>query len=292
VEVIELVVKDAARGRAIPLRVFLPDGPAAAPVVLFSHGLGGSCEGSNYLGRHWGARGLVGVFLQHPGSDTGVWRDAAPGARRKALEEAASSANFLLRIKDVPAVLDELARWNQQPGHPLAGRLDLTKVGMSGHSFGAVTTQALSGQRAARGGLLAPDPRIAAAVAMSPSSPVLGTPEHAFGGVAIPWMLLTGTRDTAPLGNADVASRLAVFAALPPGGKYQLVLNDAEHSAFTDHPLPGDTAPRNPNHHRLILAVTTAFWDAWLRDDPAARAWLAGNSPQLLMQPGDSWKSK
>jgi predicted dienelactone hydrolase len=30
------------------------------------------------------------------------------------------------------------------------GRLDMNKIGMSGHSFGAVTTQAVSGQGLAR----------------------------------------------------------------------------------------------------------------------------------------------
>ena len=48
--------------------------------------------------------------------------------------------------QDVPAVLDQLEAWNKTSGHQLAGRLDLTRVGMSGHSFGAITTQAVSGQ--------------------------------------------------------------------------------------------------------------------------------------------------
>ena len=67
------------------------------------------------------------------------------------MEQAAGAQNFLLRVKDVKAVLDQLARWNEGASHSLAGRLDLRRVGMSGHSFGAVTTQAVSGQRAPRG---------------------------------------------------------------------------------------------------------------------------------------------
>lgn len=46
-----------------------------------------------------------------------------------------------------------------------------------------------------------------------------------------------------------------------------MALHNPEHSAFTDRPLPGDTDPRNPNHHRAILALSTAFWDAYLRDN-------------------------
>jgi len=287
-----LVVADEGRGREIPLRVYLPRDRAPAPVVLFSHGLGGSREGNATLGNHWALRGYVAVFLQHPGSDSSVWRDVPPQQRRSAMEQAAGSRNFLLRVKDVKAVLDQLARWNEEAGHSLAGWLDLRRVGMSGHSFGAVTTQAVSGQRAP-GGLSFTDPRIKAAVAMSPSRPRRGgDAAESFGDVGIPWLLMTGTKDVAPIGGADLESRLAVFPALPPGGKYELVLEGAEHSAFSDRALPGDTAPRNPNHHRVILALSTAFWDAWLRGDAAARRWLDGDGPRSVLAKGDRWQRK
>ncbi|HEX3127433.1 MAG TPA: dienelactone hydrolase, partial [Thermoanaerobaculia bacterium] len=260
--------------------------------VLFSHGLGGSREGSAFLGKHWAARGYVAVFLQHPGSDESVWQGKPPRERLAALRRAASLENFLLRVKDVPVVLDQLERWNGTKGHALAGRLDLAHIGMSGHSFGAVTTQAVSGQAVGRGNPLFTDPRIKAALAFSPSTPHHGTPEQAFGSVKIPWMLMTGTEDIAPIGDADMESRLAVFPALPPGGKYELVLFEAEHSAFTDRALPGDRKPRNPNHHRAILALSTAFWDAWLRGDVAARAWLDGKGPASVLEPKDRWQRK
>ena len=103
-------------------------------------------KGYSYLGTHWASRGYVVVVLQHPGSDDSVWRDKSPGQRLVGLRRAASLENFLLRVKDVPAVLGQLDRWNATAGHPLAGRLDGKRIGMSGHSFGAVTTQAVSGQ--------------------------------------------------------------------------------------------------------------------------------------------------
>jgi predicted dienelactone hydrolase len=290
--VVDLTVQDTERDRDIPVRIYLPQVTQAAPVVLFSHGLGGSREGSGYLGKHWAARGYVVVFIQHPGSDTSVWKHEAPRRRMQAMREAASGDNFLLRVKDVPAVLDQLERWHKADGHVLAGKLDLLKVGMSGHSFGAVTTQAVSGQTTGRGKALFSDPRIAAAVIMSPSSPRRGTPESAFGKVSLPWMLMTGTKDTAPIGNADMKSRLAVFPALPPGGKYELVLFGAEHSAFTDQALPGDTEARNPNHHRIILALSTAFWDAFLLGNESARQWLDGDGPRSVLDEQDRWQTK
>lgn len=290
----DLDVRDDPRDRTIPVRVVLPpDASAPCPVVLFSHGLGGSREGCGYLGDHWSARGYAAVFLQHPGSDTTVWQDAPPARRLAALRDAASLANFRLRVEDVAAAIDALACWNRDEGHPLAGRLDLDRVGMAGHSFGAQTAQAVSGQSYPLVGRRFTDPRIKAAVIMSPGTPQgRRDPGDAFADVAIPWLVMTGTKDTAAIGGQSVESRLAVFPALPEGRAYELVLHAAEHSAFTDRALPGDREPRNPNHHRAILALSTAFWDAFLRDDADARAWLDGPGPRTVLEPDDRWQRK
>jgi predicted dienelactone hydrolase len=297
----DLTVHDARRSRDLPIKVYLAAAkgvdPGAAPVVLFSHGLGGSKDNNAYLGNHWAGRGYMAVFVQHPGSDEGVWKDTPKAERLEAMRKAASIENTLLRFRDVPAVLDQLGRWNTEEGHPLFHRLDLDRVGMSGHSFGAVTTQAVSGQLLAGRVAMFTDPRIRAAVIMSPSIPKnpgrSGAPEQAFGKVKLPWLLMTGTHDVSIIGDADMKSRLGVFPALPSDGKkYQVVLDGAEHSAFSERALAGDALPRNPNHHRAILALTTAFWDAYLRDDPAARAWLDGDGPRTVLEPKDGWDRK
>ncbi len=288
---VDLTIKDMKRNRDIPIRVYLPETKQAAPVVLFSHGLGGNREGSAFLGRHWASRGYVAVFLQHPGSDDTVWKDLPITQRMAALKQAAGLREFLLRVQDVPAVLDQLANWNEDMAHAFAERLDLHRVGMSGHSFGAITTQAVSGQIPPIGQGFT-DIRIKAAVIMSPSGPANGNVNQAFSSVKIPWMLLTGTKDNNPISGADPKTRLVVLPALPLGSKYQLVLNKAEHSAFTERALPGETERRNPNHHRAILAVTTAFWDAYLQNDESARKWLDGESVKSVLEKEDKWHKK
>ncbi|MGC3967255.1 MAG: dienelactone hydrolase [Pirellulales bacterium] len=297
-ETIDLTVTDADRKREIPIKVYLPattgSKPAAAPVVLFSHGLGGSREASPFLGNHWSGRGYVCVFMQHPGSDSSVWQGKALGSRMAAMRDAAGPANFLLRVKDVPAVIDQLAKWNQTVGHELAGRLDLEHLGMSGHSFGAVTTQAVSGQQYGAGRLASPtDVRIDAAVMFSPSAGRSGVePATAFGEVKIPWLLMTGTNDDSPIGGQTPESRLEVFPGLPPGGKYEMVLDGAQHSAFSERGSPLDKTKPNPNHHRAIQAISTAFWDANLRNDPAAKTWLDGSGPRSVLEKADRWQKK
>lgn len=54
-------VSDGKRERTIPIRVYFPATGKAAPVILFSHGLGGSRDNNPYLGKHWAARGYVVV---------------------------------------------------------------------------------------------------------------------------------------------------------------------------------------------------------------------------------------
>lgn len=275
----------------VPIRVFLPADPRAAPVVLFSHGLGGSREGNRFLGEHWAKRGYVAVFLQHPGSDSAVWKEVPPAQRMAAMKSAASLENFLARVEHVAAVLEGLTRWNAEAKHALQGRLDLTKVAMSGHSFGAVTTQAVAGQSFPIGKGFT-DARIKAALVLSPSEPRRGDAKRAFAQVKVPWLLMTGTHDEAIIGGQTAASRQGVFPALPPGQKYEVVLKDAEHSAFTDRALPGDALPRNPNHHHVMRAFSTAFFDSVLKGDAAARAWLDGKGAEALLEKGDRWQKK
>lgn len=313
VDTLSLVARDPTRDRDIPLRVYLPrfeedrssgitrelsadtSIPAAVPVLLFSHGLGGSRDACQYLGKHWSSRNYVAVFMQHAGSDETVWSDVPLRERRQALQRAASRQNSLARTEDVHAVLEQLSRWQNEEGHPLYGRLDTNKIGMSGHSFGARTTQAVAGQRSVRRTDADKfDGRIHAAIMFSPSVPEGMDPKRAFGQVSIPWLLMTGTKDDSPIGNTTPESRLRVYPALPPGSKYELVLHNAEHSAFNDRAgsrLIG-RGTKNPNHHVAIKAISTAFWDAHLREETSARAWLDGPSVHAILDPQDRWQKK
>ena len=128
---------------------------------------------------------------------------------------------------------------------------------------------------------------------MSPNSPKNGgDPAKFFAGVSIPWLLMTGNKDVAAVGASDIESRLTVFPGLPTGSKYQLVLEGGEHEAFSDHSLPGTKNKRNPNHHCVILALSTAFWDAYLQDDKRAKEWLDGTGPQAVLDKADRWEKK
>ncbi len=288
--VAELVVQDEERSREIPLKLYLPAAKAPAPLILFSHGLGGTRNGCSYLGVHWSARGYVVVALQHRGSDDGVWRDLRLGQRIVAMRRAGSPENLALRVGDVRRVLDQLTTWNTTPEHPLAGRLNLQQIGMSGHSFGAITAQVLGGEKFSEDGDRR-DGRIRAVVALSPSIPHEEDPAIAFESVAIPWLMITGTKDVVTMFKTNLESRLGVYRNLPEKiDRYELVLYEAEHSAFTDIRMAWDRGERNPNHHRAVLAVSTAFWDFYLRGDAQAGDWLKRDRVRSVLEQKDAWQ--
>lgn len=293
VESHELDIEDSRRQRVIPVRVYVGPSKGPMPIILYSHGLGGSRNTSRFLGQHWASRGYLCVFMQHPGSDESIWKNEARSDRMEKMRDNASYQNLVLRTEDVVSVLNQLEKWNDESRHLLYQRLQLERIGMSGHSFGAHTTQAVSGQTFPLIGQKFTDTRIDAAIAFSPSSPARGGTRDTFSKVKIPWLLMTGTKDTAPIGNQTVESRLQVYPNLPDGiDRYQIVLDEAPHSVFTDRDLRLDPAKENPNHHRVILGLSTAYWDTYLKQDSAAKAWLQGTGAKDLLESRDQWQWK
>ena len=70
---------------------------------MHSHGLGGNREGGDVWGRAWQQASFAVLHLQHPGSDTEVFRHGLP-----ALRAAASAEQLLARIRDMQFAVDEI----------------------------------------------------------------------------------------------------------------------------------------------------------------------------------------
>ena len=292
---------DTARDRNLPVRIRWPDTTRSAPpqgwpVVLFSHGLGGTRDGGRVWGEAWAAGGLVVIHLQHPGSDLDAVRHTARSfSDRAGLLRAATPQQLLARLRDVGFVLDETAR-RCANGQGRWATVRPHQVGMSGHSFGAHTTLGVAGQ-IYPGGLRFPQERLGSFVAFSPTLPP-GDAPRALSAITRPMLCITGTRDADVVGTgATPERRAAVFDALPAGRKAQLVLQDADHMSFagqTDRAV--EILPREPitrelqaRHHALVAgsaAITTDWWRATLRDDGAARGRL--QRPTGLAA-GDVW---
>jgi dienelactone hydrolase len=269
---------DKARDRDVPAKVYYPrDADGNCPVIFFSHGLGGSREGYAYLGRHWAGHGYVSVHLTHIGSDSNILKgDTRPA---DALHEAlANPRNAIARAKDVSFAIDRLVEMHASDER-LKGRLAMNRVGLAGHSFGGHTVLACAGQRAglavaARSPLA--EPRIRAAIAMSPPArdAAASRLDMIYSDIRIPIFHMTGTLDDSPIGDVKAAQRRLPFDHIRGAEGYLLTLKDGDHMVFSGR--PGLAKPTDEPHHRLILAGSTAFWDACLKNDNAARSFLTG----------------
>ncbi len=288
---------DAARQRPVPVKIYAPaTGKGPFPVIVFSHGLGGSREGYKYLGRHWASHGYVAVHVEHLGSDTEAFKEGFKGQRGRLLasmrESIADPRNAVARPLDVRFVLDRLEKLNQG-GSPLAHRLDLSRVGMAGHSFGAWTTLVVAGQRIGRevASGSAPsyaDPRIKAAIAMSaPASRKREDLDRAFSAIHIPVLHMTGTLDDSPLGETKAAERRIPYDHIHGADQYLVTFTGGDHMIFSGHLLErSERGARDAVFQDLILQGTTAFWDAYLKGDAAAKSWLARGYGAVLGKDG------
>jgi predicted dienelactone hydrolase len=280
------VWRDTARDRDLPVLIRLPDAAGPRPVVLLSHGLGGSREGLGYLGRALAEDGCVAIHLQHPGTDAALWQGVAE--RNAALAAAVLDVgNAVARLRDGVFAVEEAIRRGARPGDPLAGRVDAARLAAAGHSYGAWLVQHLLGQRLPGGdrGLPLPERRLKAGILLSPSPPRGMPPRTAFARVATPILHVTGTADHGWVEGATPADREIPFRAIAGAPQVLLVLDGARHAAFADEPEAG---PRwsDPAYHRRVAGVSVLFLRAMLREDGAARAAIMAGAEGLL-EPGD-----
>jgi predicted dienelactone hydrolase len=218
--------------------------------------------------------------LQHPGSDESIWKQRALRDREAGLKSAMTAGNLALRIGDVRFAIDDIER-RAAAGEGVWAQADLNRIGMSGHSFGAGTTLALSGHRApALAGQSGLDPRIVAAIGLSPMARQKSQLSRQFGDIRIPFFSVTGTEDNAVLGdNAVWQDRTLAFENMPSGGKYLLVIDGADHMVLGGRAMGRRKSSDHDNSVAATLkAATLAFWMAHLNGDKAAREWLEAPS--------------
>jgi len=287
--IIREVWVDAARNRTIPVKIYYPVGkkePAA--VIVFSHGLGGSREGYEYLGRFWAENGLISVHLQHPGSDEEVWKGKKePLAEMK--KAAANGMNAVERAKDVSFCLDRLEALNREEG-PLKGLIDMGKAGMAGHSFGAHTTLLLAGQLIILPGgkeLSFADKRIKAAIPMSAPVPAnRKNLDKIYSQVKIPCLHMTGTLDDSPIGETRAEERRIPFDHINGSDQYLVIFNGGDHMIFSGRPRLAQAAGRGQKDREfqeLIKELSLAFWRAYLLGDREAERWLKEGGAEKML---------
>jgi predicted dienelactone hydrolase len=256
-EVIEWDWADTRRQRPVPVRLYWPRVDAArVPLVVFSHGIGGSRRGYRYLGEHWSSHGVASLHLQHVGSDRNLWLGNPFGIVGR-LQDAAQEKEAIERPRDLSFALDQLL------GGPWGERIDGARIVAAGHSYGANTTLLAAGARVMRNGrhVELRDERLSAAIVLS-APPFYGEREPAqiLGGVTLPTLHVTATGDVIRIPGywSGAEDRIAVFDAVGSRRKALAVFDGGSHSMFTDRAGTGGTE-LNPRVKQATQELSLAF---------------------------------
>ena len=261
-----VVLHDEARHKNIPIKIYFPDAAGPFPVIVFSHGALASKDDYSGLGRYWASFGYVSV---HPSHADSIADSGFRGGLKQAINDPSAWQN---RPRDVSFVLDSLTRVVSLAPQ-LAGKLDLRHIGVAGHSFGAYTAALIGGTTVHLPGKRGPqrfaDPRASAVVLLSPQGEGrLGLTADSWDHLRVPVLLIYGSRDFGPFGEAPVW-RNEAFLRAPPGDKYDVVLDGATHMQCARR-FAAAREPPDPLF-QCIEVETLAFWNAYLKQDPDAR---------------------
>lgn len=270
-------VDSSRENRVVPYKIYTPQLEAGqtCPVIVWSHGLGGSRDGAGFISRYVAAHGYVIIHIQHAGTDSSLW-EGKPGHPWDIIRATHIPRKATLqRFRDVPFVLHQIA----QTAKPF---YDLENLGFCGHSFGAMTTQVMAGQWRGHGKYRYSlhDPRIQAGILYSPV-PVKNKrqqpPAAYYGGIKIPLLVMTGTDDESPLENFGYEMRREVFDHSGGPEQHLVILQDGDHMVYNGSRGKLGVNPKRDVHERIIRVLSLAFWDAYLKQDQAAKEWLTGS---------------
>ncbi len=288
--------RDSSRKREIPVHVAYPEGDGRFAVIVFSHGAGGSARTYEALLRFWASHSFVVLAPSHADAASDGDRDPASESAREPAGDAAPDARaWANRVRDLSFVAAATAAV-ESAVPALQGRLDEGRIGVAGQSYGAFTAMLLAGatvdvSKTEKDKSFA-DPIPKAFLLLSPPGRgQQGLTERSWAAVGRPLMVVTGTRDPG-VKNQDASWRLDAYQLSPAGGKYALFVEGASHLSLTGLSAePGAALPKTPGRKassadaevaifKDVKIATLAFWEAYLKQDAAALAFLQSDAVQ------------
>ena len=278
--VAELVLRDEKRGKDLQLRVSFSNHAGVFPVVVWSHGATGSKDDYQPLVRHWVSYGYVCIQANHSDS-------RALAGMSQTGQVANKFQDWANRPKDVAFILDSLDAIEAKV-QGLKGKMDKKTIGVGGHSFGAHTAQLVAGTTTVDlGGVRTShaDPRPKAFVLISPQGRGPQLDDKSWEGLTRPFLSIIGSNDWGRNGD-PVDWRLDPFRLASSTDKYLLYIEGAHHDfgGIGGGVAYRNAGPANANHLAYVLSATTAFWDAYLKDDREARSYLSTDVVSRMSQ--------
>jgi predicted dienelactone hydrolase len=264
----QVVLHDAARKKDLPVKIYYPEGGGPFPVIVFSHGLYASKDTYWALAQYWASYGYVSI---HPSHEDSRQDSGYRGTLRGAL---ADPELWRSRPKDISFIIDALPQI-ERLAPMLKGKLDRSRIGVGGHSYGAYTSVAIGGATVQMPGAKAPvsfaDKRVRAIVVLSPQGEgEMGLTSKSWENIRVPMLAMYGSRDFGTQRRTPTW-RSQPFYGAPPGDKYDVELEGATHFTFAG---PMRRRGLETPLFKCAKLETLAFWDTYLKDDEAAREYL------------------
>jgi predicted dienelactone hydrolase len=237
----------------------------------------------------WQQAGCWVATLSHPVTNDELW-DPRRGPFRDRMAAALAAGQYPARVHDIRFVLDTLfAR------EDLAASIDMNRIGVAGHSYGALTVQALAGQQGAG----QREPRIRAFMALSPSAMTRAVAQR-MAAVDSPFLSIVGSHD-AHVSFMDgterirlgvpLAQRLWIHEQVPPALRALLSVDQADHMTLSGEAVDARRFSRDvpaaaateSEAWQVIARVSTLFWQQAFSFQSAR--FLADAKP--LLRPAD-----
>lgn len=244
------------------------------PVIVWSHGAFGSHSNYTPLAEYWASHGYLVLQPTHS--------DSMREGTRPNVKNPLAFKDWAQRPRDVSYMIDQLQ--NLETLIPaLKGRIGQQLIGIGGHSFGAQTAQLLAGMTAKRGILPRDEQqsfkekRAQAFVIISPQGTSGLSDKSAFADMAVPFLMITGTHDTAGNNDKDYTWRLEAWNNAPAGPDRFLLLIDGAYHNFGGIAGPLRTPHAGPADSTTLEAVRSAslaLFDSQLRGSRDAQVWL------------------
>lgn len=252
--------------RDLELRVTWPQDSGSHPLLIFSHGFRGSMDSYDPLVNYWAEHGFVVIQPNHADSLQYVPKNERLQAL---LPRPGSFANWSERPQEISLIIDRLDEVELQVP-ALQGRIDRSRIGVGGHSFGAHTGQLIAGART-RLGQSFKDPRVKAVLLISPQGRGNSFGNDAWKEVTGPLMVITGSKDES-ITRTTPEERKEPFVLSPAGDKYLLWIDGAYHGfgGITGRPFP-TAGPPNADQVALVQQTSLDFFRAYIIGDEQAR---------------------
>ena len=264
----------AHRPGGLPIRITYPKSTGRFPVIVFSHGAYGSKDGYDPIVKHWARHGYIVIQGTHGDSLSLV--SAAEKLRvatsRNPFVAMPIEKHWKTRAQDVTTIIDSLDKLESMHA-PIRGKIDASKIGMGGHSYGSNTTQLVCGLNF---GVDLKNDKINAMLLLSPPGPNARLGANAYKNMSLPLMTVTGSKDNVAGRDQEYTDRLKTHENIPSREKYLLFMDDAQHNLGGVSGSAGRMSGGgfNASHLTCVKSATTAFWDHQLKSHSAAKAFL------------------